>query len=225
MQISVNYFDKLCTNTNTTLTLDRMERKSLAETQQYLKKVIEGVGDIRSELPGNNSFIWNKVNKFAAKDFNLEHSFRVSHGGESMVYMTNDDPHFVYKLKKTDDCLLFTNLLKVYAHNQLFDDCYYEFLGFIYTDKVRTVLRQPLICGKELDNRLQLFLTLRKKGFEYIGNECFRKNKYILKDLYSLGGVGNVLHNEKGIYFIDPKICFDGSEREWRDYILNDTYL
>ena len=94
-----------------------------------------------------------------------------------------------------------------------------------YTDKVRTVLRQPLICGKELDNRLQLFLTLRKKGFEYIGNECFRKNKYILKDLYSLGGVGNVLHNEKGIYFIDPKICFDGSEREWRDYILNDTYL
>lgn len=206
-----------------------MERISLSDTQKYLKKVIEDIGDIAAYISGANYIIWNVVNMYAANDGYDCGRFDIASGVESNVFVIPSDINHVYKEKATNDRLLSTSPLAVYAYNQLFPESYYEFLGFVYTDRVRMLLRQPYyIRAKEVEDS-EIFMFLIKRGFTYIGQGStnrgvFQKGVYRINDVIdnssnSLKYCDNIYIIDARIYFMPPEPGMD-AESKWREYVL-----
>lgn len=49
--------------------------------------------------------------------------------------------------------------------------------------------------------------------------------KYLQRGRYTLYDVNrwdNITKSNNGVLFIDPRIEFDGTEKEWREYVLNE---
>lgn len=215
--------------------MDRAIR--LNESQSLLKKVIADVGDTAKFIYGNNSFVWNSVNKYAALNTDLTNLSFYAEGGESKVYINPYDGNNIYKAKVSGNCrFLSTSLCAIYAHNELFPNLYYEFLGFVYIDRVRVLLRQPFIKGGYAPGTNEVYSFLINNGYSYIGRGntnkgIFQKGCYRVGDI--LDNKNNVRKVGRHIFFMDPQITFAPPdiktietyfdlETAWRSYVLDE---
>lgn len=159
-----------------------MKRKSLLETQEYIKNAIVYVGYTLAGLPDTppfdhdqllfaNSFLFNLVKDYIVPTSFIEElgdMIFIGEGSDSKVYISKNDPNNVYKAKSMSHFHLSTLLCSVYAHNSLFEETYYDFLGFVFNEcKIKMLLRQQFVPHDRTLTEEEIRAFLINKGFKY----------------------------------------------------------
>ena len=190
-------------------------KRSPLQTAFNVTRSVEGTsGDAQTQGTNKEKQYWE-----AYKQAGLEYTGKlgqeqyIAQGQEHMVYGTANDT--VIKVRKNiDDPEQISDYLKeLLAHNYLFPDVPYTFLGFIERDgRIMPVVEQPVINDSEDDksyNKATISKYLEKLGFYPTDEDLVYENPEIgtIEDLHG----GNVIFKGDVLYFIDPIITLKNS--------------
>lgn len=135
-------------------------------------------------------------------------------GGNENTLAINAETGALYKSNNlfNTNFLVSTLLKQVKAHNLLFPETKYELIGFTGFDNgskrtpyVEVILKQDYVPNAMPATEQEIADFMLAIGFEKINEYTFRRDEYIVSDLYPR----NVLKDENGIiYIVDNIIRF-----------------
>jgi hypothetical protein len=132
---------------------------------------------------------------------NIDKSKYIGEGAEQKVYEFSDS-NFIIKINDA----IFYELWEDYfysllLHNYFFPHLAYEFLGFYYSDKLYSVVKQPFVRSTENTNLENVKEFLSANGFlNKKNNDYYNPNLgIIIEDLHD----ENVLTEDGALQFID----------------------